>query len=134
LSPPCQFVEITDTNELTGWIHNGGSNSGRMPVILSEDDEMKWLQPNLTYHEIVALMQTYPAELMQGYAIKKDFLTKSPYDATILEPDTPDTQKITSLFENENVKIAPAQIYFKSKKRKNKGIRFEYARNSVLLR
>ena len=85
----------TPANELTGWIHNGGSNGGRMPLILSEEDEMKWLQPDLSYDEITALMQTYPAENMQGYAIKSDFLKKNPFDPTILEPEN---MKTTSLF------------------------------------
>jgi len=55
---------------------------------LNEDDEKKWLQPDLTFDEITALMQTYPAKNMQGYAIKPDFLKKNPFDPTILEPKT----------------------------------------------
>ena len=72
-------------NELTGWIHNGGTHSGRMPVIFSEEDEKRWLQPDLTYQEIIALMKTFPAEHLQAYAIKPDFIRKRPNDATILE-------------------------------------------------
>jgi putative SOS response-associated peptidase YedK len=78
----------TPANELTGWIHNGGTQSGRMPIIFSEDDEKRWLQPDLTFSEITALMKTYPAENMQAYAVKKDFIKKNPNDATILEPET----------------------------------------------
>jgi putative SOS response-associated peptidase YedK len=77
----------TPANELTGWIHNGGTQSGRMPVIISEEDEKRWLQPDLTFSEITALMKTFPAEHMQAYAIKKDFIKKNPNDATILEAD-----------------------------------------------
>ena len=73
-------------NELTGRIHNGGTHSGRMPVIFSEDDEKRRLQPDLTFQEITALMKTFPAEHLQAYAIKADFIRKNPNDATILEP------------------------------------------------
>jgi len=73
-------------NELTGWIHNGGTHSGRMPVIFSEEDEKRWLQPDLTFQEITALMKTFPAEHLQAYAIKPDFVRKHPNDAAIIEP------------------------------------------------
>ena len=72
-------------NELTGWIHNGGTHSGRMPVIFSEENEQKWLQPDLTYQEITALMTTFPAEHLQAYAVKQDFIKKHPSDKSILE-------------------------------------------------
>ena len=74
-------------NELTGWIHNGGTHNGRMPVIFSEEDEKRWLQPDLTCQEITDLMKTFPAEHLQAYAIKPDFIRKHPNDATILEAD-----------------------------------------------
>ena len=72
-------------NELTGWIHNGGTHSGRMPVIFSEEDEKRWLQPDLTCQEITGLMTTFPAEHLQAYAINPDFIRKHPNDKTILE-------------------------------------------------
>ena len=74
-------------NELTGWIHNGGTNCGRMPVIFSEEDEKRWLQPDLTFEEITALMKTFPAEHLQAYPIKADFVRKNPADPTILEAE-----------------------------------------------
>jgi len=61
----------TPANELTAWIHNAGTNSGRMPVIFSEEDEKRWLQPDLNYQEIIALMKTYPAEHLQAYVIDR---------------------------------------------------------------
>jgi len=44
-------------------------------------------KPNLTFQEITTLMKTFPAEHLQAYAIKPDFIRKHPNDATILEAD-----------------------------------------------
>jgi putative SOS response-associated peptidase YedK len=73
-------------NELCAKIHNGGKNPFRMPLIISQENEKRWLQPDLTFEEITALMKTFPAEHLQAYAIKPDFIRKHPDDATIIEP------------------------------------------------
>ena len=41
----------------------------RMPVILSREDEARWLSPDLTTGELSSLMRPYPAGLMNGYPV-----------------------------------------------------------------
>jgi len=75
----------TEANELAGWIHNGGKNPGRMPVILSENDEKRWLNKDLSKKEINALLRPYPAMFMDAYIVCKDFYKKNPHDRSIIE-------------------------------------------------
>lgn len=44
----------TPANELTGYIHNGGKNPNRMPLILKTEDEERWLDPALSDNEVKA--------------------------------------------------------------------------------
>lgn len=76
----------TEANELTGYIHNGGSNPHRMPFILSKEEEKLWLNPNLTKEEIKSLLQPFPEEPMDAYVIGNDFIKKNPHDKSIIEP------------------------------------------------
>ena len=78
-------IITTPANELTGWIHNGGANSKRMPLILHPDEEQNWLLPELNNQDIKSFMQTYPANEMAAYAIRNDFIKKKPDDPTILD-------------------------------------------------
>ena len=57
-------------NPLMAKIHN---SKERMPVILSKEDEQKWLNPNLTSEEITSLMKPYDETLMTAYTVQKDF-------------------------------------------------------------
>lgn len=76
------FSIITTTaNPLTAYIHN---TRKRMPVILSEKDEEKWLKPELTQSDIKNLLKPFDAAKMDAYQIENDFLKKSPTDKTIL--------------------------------------------------
>lgn len=68
-------------------IHNGGSNPHRMPVILNEKDEDKWLDPNTTQEELELLMQPYPDKLIDAYPIKyspQKFRVASAFDADLV--------------------------------------------------
>lgn len=76
----------TPANKLTAWIHNGGKNAKRMPLIIPKGWEDAWLDPAATNEDLQALMQTYPAEAMDAYIIKKDFIRKDPHDPSILDP------------------------------------------------
>lgn len=75
-------IITTDTNPLTDFIHNA---KHRMPAILSEEDEEKWLDPTLDKKNIEKLLQPFPAERMDAYIIENDFLKKRSNDPTILE-------------------------------------------------
>ena len=75
----------TPANKFTGWIHNGGKNPQRMPFIIPQSFEEKWVNPETTKEELQAIMQTYPAENMNAYVIKKDFIKKNPHDSTIID-------------------------------------------------
>lgn len=75
-------IITTTTNPLTDYIHN---TKHRMPAILSKEDEEKWLNPRLSKVEIESLLKPFPAEKMDAYRIKNDFIRKAPTDKTILE-------------------------------------------------
>jgi hypothetical protein len=75
-------IITTDTNPLTDYIHN---TKHRMPVILSKEDEEKWLEPGLSKAKIATLLKPYDADLMDAYVIRNDFIKKNPTDETILE-------------------------------------------------
>lgn len=74
-------IITTDTNPLTDYIHN---TKHRMPAILSEADEEKWLDPNLSKQEIASFLHPYNADRMDAYQIENDFIKKSPTDPSIL--------------------------------------------------
>ncbi len=80
------FAMITgDANELTAWIHNGGNNPHRMPMILTREQEEKWLDPKLTKEQIQEFFNTYSAEDMDAYPISKDFQRMNPKDERIIK-------------------------------------------------
>lgn len=82
------FVQITTAaNTFTQKIHNGGKNPYRMPLILREEDEERWLDPGLTDEDIRSLLKPYPAEGMAAYPVSKSFKEKDPYDIRIIRED-----------------------------------------------
>lgn len=57
-------IITTQPNELMKPIHN------RMPVILKESEESKWLDPEITdYRELLSLLKPYPSEEMECYQV-----------------------------------------------------------------
>lgn len=77
------FSMITTTaNPLTAYIHN---TRRRMPAILLKEEENRWLDPDLTEKEAEALLQPIPADVMEAYPVRPDFLKKKSDDPTILE-------------------------------------------------
>jgi putative SOS response-associated peptidase YedK len=59
-------VVTSDANELMARIHNSGK---RMPVILSQNDEKRWLDISIVPEEIKMMLKPYPQELMQAHTI-----------------------------------------------------------------
>ena len=72
----------TAANPLTAYIHN---TQKRMPAILLKEEEEKWLDPELNEKEVLTLLQPVPADVMEAYRIKNDFLRKHSTDPSILE-------------------------------------------------
>lgn len=75
----------TQANVLTAQIHNGGKNPRRMPVILSKENEEKWMDSKLKKEHIELLLKPFDAEQMNAYKINKDFIKKNPKDESIIE-------------------------------------------------
>lgn len=74
----------TAANKFTGEIHNGGKNPQRMPLILPEEREEYWLNPDLTEQEIKSLLVPYPPDKMDAHIVNSNFRKKSPYDKSII--------------------------------------------------
>lgn len=64
----------TEANELTGKIHNGGKNSRRMPLILTPEDESRWLDANLKKEDIVKLLKSFEAANMIAHPVRNTFI------------------------------------------------------------
>lgn len=66
-------------------LHNGGKNPCRMPLILSEEDEKRWLDPSLSEDEIKSLIKPYAAEPLSAYPVSKQFQTMNPLKKELLD-------------------------------------------------
>jgi putative SOS response-associated peptidase YedK len=75
-------IVTTEANALMAKIHN---IKLRMPVILPQDAEKKWLEPNLTALEIKNLMTPLDDRLMEAYTISRRITNKT------LNPNVPET-------------------------------------------
>jgi putative SOS response-associated peptidase YedK len=56
-------IITTEANQLVEKIHD------RMPVILGQEDEEDWLNPQLSVDEAKAMLSPYPVERMVAYAV-----------------------------------------------------------------
>lgn len=66
-------IITTQANELMRYIHN---TNFRMPVIISKENEEKWLKPTLSQEEIKKLMFPYPHEQMNGKQLPMDYFKR----------------------------------------------------------
>ena len=64
------------------YIHN---TNFRMPVILQQEDEERWLNPDLDEQQIKHFLRPYDSNEMRGEGVRSDFIRKDPYDPSILE-------------------------------------------------
>ncbi|MFN8309387.1 MAG: SOS response-associated peptidase [Chitinophagales bacterium] len=63
------FSMITvPANEIMAVIHN---LKQRMPLILTDEQAVRWLQSELTTNQIAAMLQPYPSKNMRAYTISK---------------------------------------------------------------
>lgn len=75
-------IITTEANPLTDYIHN---IKHRMPAILNQADEERWLDPKLGKSDIEQLLLPFPADQMDAYVIDNDFLKKKADDPTIID-------------------------------------------------
>ncbi|MDL2255323.1 SOS response-associated peptidase [Parabacteroides sp. OttesenSCG-928-K15] len=75
----------TEANRLTGKIHNGGKNPRRMPLILSPEDELRWLDSTLKKAEIEGLLKPFGEKGMDAYPVKESFIHMELHDPAIIE-------------------------------------------------
>lgn len=61
-------ILTTEANPLMKEVHNHGQ---RMPVIIPREYEKDWLNPNLTYDDIMALCKGIPSDKMQAHTIAR---------------------------------------------------------------
>jgi len=81
------FTQITvPANELLSKIHNGGNNPFRMPLIISKEKEEQWLDKSLTESNIKDFFIPFDTNLIDAYAVSKDFNRKAPNDRSIILP------------------------------------------------
>ena len=72
-------------NPLAAKIHNGGSNSKRMPLILLPEDEEVWLNNSLDKKEVKRLFTTPSDENMDAYTVSPKFRIMDPHNPLIIE-------------------------------------------------
>ncbi len=70
----------TRGNHLMELVHNRGTNKGRMPVILSSEEQQEWLNPNLPLNDVKGLLNTYPDDDLKAYPVTKGLDTPSNID------------------------------------------------------
>ena len=56
-----------------------------MPLILRQEDEQKWITPNLQHDEIVTMMQPFDAAQMDAYTVNTNFIKLSPFDPNTIQ-------------------------------------------------
>ncbi|MGZ5248254.1 MAG: SOS response-associated peptidase [Flavitalea sp.] len=80
------FTVITKpANSLMKMIHNGGANKHRMPMILSYEDQQKWMDPFLTEEEMVMITEKeFPAEQMEAWPVYSIRTTKTRPDGALI--------------------------------------------------
>ena len=76
------YTIITTTpNELMAPIHN------RMPVILKQDDEMRWLSRDvLPAEEVQRILAPYPSDGMEAYPVSERVNRTDGDDEKVIEP------------------------------------------------
>lgn len=61
-------------------VHN---SKKRMPVIIPKEHEKRWLDPNLTKDEVMALCQPIDPSLMDAYTISKMITSRDLLDKNV---------------------------------------------------
>lgn len=61
----------------------------RMPVILSRENEGRWLSSDMAYDDLSSMMIPYPAELMNGYPVASAIKNPKLNSPGLIEPTGP---------------------------------------------
>lgn len=61
----------TAGNKLMELVHNQGTNKGRMPVILPDDERNEWLDPGVSLAHTQSLIKAYPDDGLQANPVAK---------------------------------------------------------------
>jgi len=69
-------VVTVPANELCGFIHNGGRHPGRMPGIITVEEESRWLDPEATEEEVMGMLRPYEGR-MEAVEMAKDYLRRA---------------------------------------------------------
>jgi putative SOS response-associated peptidase YedK len=89
------FTLITrPANSLMKQIHNGGPNAGRMPLFLTKERELQWLQPDLSEEEMQSMLD---------YEFPSDGLAYWPVFSIRTTKPRPDNKPKTEPFEWANL-------------------------------
>jgi putative SOS response-associated peptidase YedK len=73
-------IITTQANSLVEKIHD------RMPVILAQEDEEDWLNPQLGLDEAKAMLSPYPAERMAAYEVSSKVNSPAYHEADLVRP------------------------------------------------
>ena len=88
-----------------------GMQAARMPVILSNGRESKWLKPSLSLAEILGMLTMHPSKEMNAYPISSEVNHPGPFTKAILTPKGP------RLLSEVQPPPLPRQSYYGHKKR-----------------
>lgn len=85
------FVMITiAANEKLRWVHNGGNNPFRMPLIIPQEQVGTWLSPaTRSREEIARFLKTPPDEDIVVWPVRRNFQQGDPYDPAIIKQVPP---------------------------------------------
>jgi putative SOS response-associated peptidase YedK len=90
-------IITTDANELMAEIHN---SKKRMPVILSRNDEKKWIDLSLSAADATGMLKPCPSELLRAHTISPLVNSKTANRNTpeVIRPYIYNSEKENSLF------------------------------------
>lgn len=76
----------TDANEAMRLVHNGGENPFRMPLTLTREQEMLWLNPTITDLELSQLLGYHiPSRSLTAWPTKSPAQRDAPKDETLFQ-------------------------------------------------
>ena len=92
-------ILTTPANSLLEFVHNSAK---RMPLILSQEDEAKWIDPTINYEDLEKLMRPYPSDKMIAYSISKLITSRKqePNDPKVLEGFDYNLSEVPSIIHN----------------------------------
>lgn len=78
-------IITTRANSIVSYVHNGGKHAFRMPAVLKEDSEEKWLDPHSSEAELTWLLNPIDDSLLDIYPICENSVTSPPVPFDTIE-------------------------------------------------